>query len=131
MKKITILIISIFVVLMLTMTAHAQQDFRCGSYIVKTGDSKMDVLMKCGEPAMREEAGADTSGRYGASTSYRGNQSYTQGAYQESTSRVELWYYNCGEGQFNRILEFLAGTLVAIYTSDQRGVGPADWERKR
>jgi hypothetical protein len=111
------------------------QDFRCGSasrggtHIVKTGESKADVLMKCGEPMMRDEAGSDTRGRFSTSTIYRGSQSTSFGRYKESTARVELWYYNCGEGKFNRVLEFHGGILKFIHRSDQRGKGLADWDR--
>jgi hypothetical protein len=116
--------------------AGAQQNFRCGSassgtHIVKTGESKADVLMKCGEPMMKEEGGSDTKGRFGTSTTYRGFQSRTRGAYQESTLQVQLWYYNLGEGQFNRILEFHGGTLAFIHVSNQYGKGLPDWERNR
>ena len=132
----TLYLLPLIWVLLASSIAHAQQSFRCGSaitgtHIVKTGESKGDVLMKCGEPMMREDAGTDATGRFGTSTTYRGSESRTRGAYQEGVKRVELWYYNLGEGKFNRILEFHGGTLVFIHRSDQRGKGLPDWERKR
>jgi hypothetical protein len=44
-------------------------------------------------------------------------------AFRESTSVVEVWHYNYGEGRFNKSLYFDGGTLVTIKTSTSYGTG--------
>lgn len=110
----------------------ADENFRCGSHLVLLGATKGEVMLKCGQPMMMERAGSTVSGAYSGQTTDRGRgQYYTEGTYDESQVVVELWYYNCGEGQFNRTLVFEGGILRGIRTSKERGIGLADWERAR
>lgn len=83
-------------------------NFRCGSNLVSPGESMGSVKMKCGEPSMRSDA-----------TTGSGN------------VKVEVWYYNCGGGNFNHILTFKAMTLVGITKTDERGSGVSDWDKAR
>lgn len=64
-----------------------------GSELVSAGDSKFDVIAKCGPPDYSDVV-AITRG-----TSYE---------------KVEQLYYNCGEGKFIRILTFQGGILIKI-----------------
>jgi hypothetical protein len=85
----------------------AGDSFRCQDRIVKTGDSKMDVIGKCGTPDYSEivadESVSTGSHRYKSKT---------------KTKKVEKLYYNCGSGRFNRILTFVGGKLETIETGD-------------
>lgn len=70
--------------------AHASGSMRCSTELVILGDTKLDVLDKCGEPLFREiVSGADER-------------------------RVEQWIYRPGSGQFDRILTFRGIDLVDI-----------------
>lgn len=81
--------------------------FRCQDRIVSTGDSKMDVISKCGDPDYSEivsvESVSTGSHRYKSKT---------------KTKKVEKLYYNCGSGRFNRVLTFVEGKLETIENGD-------------
>jgi hypothetical protein len=82
------------------------------------GDSKFDVIRKCGKPDYEEESGSVSSGAFG-STREKGMK---QGGFNSSTERIEKVYFNCGRGRFINILTFRGGTLITIETGD-RGSG--------
>ena len=58
--------------------------FRCGNRVVSTGDSKMEVLIKCGPPDDSETVSYDTTGSVSSS-----------GSIAASTKKVDKLYYNC------------------------------------
>jgi hypothetical protein len=58
-------------------------DFRCGTGLVRTGDTSFEVLKKCGRPASQQQIS-------GANERF-----------------VEQWYYEPGPGEFTRILTFV------------------------
>lgn len=78
--------------------------FRCGSRVVSTGDSKADVIIKCGPPDYSEVTSVEATG--------------------SSVIKIESFYYNCGEGRFTRVLIFRGSTLVGIRSSGNYGSGP-------
>ncbi|MDA8103836.1 MAG: DUF2845 domain-containing protein [Nitrospiraceae bacterium] len=82
------------------------------------GDSKFDVVRKCGKPDYEEESSQVTAGQFG-STRGKGTK---EGGFTSSTEKIEKLYFNCGQGRFIRILTFRGGTLVTIENGD-RGSG--------
>lgn len=78
---------------------------RCGSQIVGEGDTKVEVLAKCGEPLLREYIGEDATFNYG------------YGTYSKRT--VEEWTYNFGPNKFMQILRFRGSTLIDIKNGDK------------
>jgi hypothetical protein len=82
------------------------------------GDSKYDVVRKCGDPDFSEETQQVTSGDFGK-VRRDGN---TQGFFGSTTTKVETLYYNCGQGRFIRVLIFFGGRLSSIQQGD-RGSG--------
>jgi len=76
-------------------SAVAQSDdgMQCGNRLVTLGDTKADVFLKCGEPALRE-----TPRVLGA----------------RAVIIVEEWTYNFGPGRFLRILTFQNSVLRSI-----------------
>jgi len=79
---------------------------RCGTLLVSLGDTKLETLLKCGEPVWRETV-AD---------------GYGPGFYLHRDGRTfrtysgffEEWTYNFGPQQFMRILRFQNGRLADI-----------------
>jgi hypothetical protein len=67
--------------------------FRCGTSLVKVGDTKLEVLEKCGEPTFKELIKTDGL-------------------------IVEKWYYDCGPQRFIQILTFSGGSLQKLETGD-------------
>jgi hypothetical protein len=104
-------------ILLLFISSVAQADcFRCGSSVVCTGETTGDVALKCGHPSFTETVRVDTKG------------SVPVGNVNLATESVDAWYYNCGEGRFNKTLYFRAGVLAGIVSSGTYGTGPAKCE---
>jgi hypothetical protein len=82
---------------------------KCGTRLVSDGDSKAKVLLRCGEPFMKEFVGEKTV------------RSRLYGGYgiKFDTVQVERWTYVLGQRQFMRILTFEADTLVKIELGDK------------
>jgi hypothetical protein len=84
---------------------------RCGTELASEGATKADVLLKCGQPMMRDTRevkvkvkNRDRSGEDGDETS----QSVTV------TRVIDLWIYNFGPNRFMQIVEFENGVLVDV-----------------
>ncbi|MGH8593857.1 MAG: DUF2845 domain-containing protein [Gammaproteobacteria bacterium] len=70
----------------------ADDTFRCGVHLVTAGDTKLEVMEKCGLPLLKETvSGADER-------------------------LVEQWHYRPGTRSFQRILTFTGARLVDIDT---------------
>lgn len=70
--------------------AAGADSMRCGTHLVRAGDTKLEVLRHCGEPDLREiVSGADEP-------------------------KVEQWYYERGSRQFPRVLTFRGFELVRL-----------------
>jgi hypothetical protein len=89
--------------------------FRCGNGIVGVGDTKSRVVIECGKPTYKE--------RVGTKSNYSGDQTQSKG--RKSSRSVEVWSYNCGEGDFIYVLTFEGGKLVKEDTNG-RGRGKSD-----
>jgi hypothetical protein len=109
MKK---LFIFVGIMLLVFVSIANGDSFRCGNRVVSTGDSKMEVLSKCGPPDDSETVSYDTTG----SVSRGGNIAM-------STKKVDKLYYNCGDGRFIRVLTLIDGKLVTI-ENGAYGSGP-------
>jgi hypothetical protein len=96
----------------------AASTWRCGQQITKVGDSSAEVLLKCGEPTLREEAAAITRGRWRERSSERSRSKEGplsgRGTYGETRVRVENWYYDRGMNDFIYKLTFIGGVLSNI-----------------
>lgn len=75
---------------------EAVDSMRCGSKLVQVGDSKVDILAKCGEPALREKITRGTS----VKKSKRGS------TVEEHSRDNEQWTYNFGPQDFLYTLTF-------------------------
>jgi hypothetical protein len=82
------------------------------------GDSKFDVIRKCGKPDYEETTAQVTTGQYGSERE-KGSK---QGGFSSSTETIDTLYYNCGVGRFVKILTFRGGILIKVEEGD-RGSG--------
>jgi hypothetical protein len=71
---------------------------RCGSRLVEIGDSKSDVVAKCGRAAYEDERYEERRDREG----------------RRYVVRVDDWTYDLGKGSFLRHLTFENGSLRDI-----------------
>jgi hypothetical protein len=86
--------------------------FRCNNEIFSERDTRLEVLLKCGEPDFEEVIGERTRGI-----------KKKEGLFFSKSEYVVDWYYNCGERQFIVIITFKGGEIVRIRRSDSRGSG--------
>jgi len=78
--------------------ALASDGMRCGSRLVGIGDSKSEVVVKCGRAAYEDERYEERRDRDG----------------RRYVVRVDDWTYNLGKGTFLRHLTFENGSLRYI-----------------
>ena len=84
-------------VLFLILSPLESQAFRCKTKLVSEGDTKYDVLRKCGEPAQKDKELI---------------RRWTVIGYQFIF--VEIWLYNFGPRRFMQILEFESNKVINI-----------------
>lgn len=94
--------------------------FECGSRFVSLGDSRFEVLSKCGQPSWRDAWEEERLERvYGAP--YR-DQGYDYELrvplFNKVYVRIEEWVYNRGPQRFIRVLRFENNRLIRIEVGD-------------
>jgi hypothetical protein len=81
---------------------------KCGTRLVSPADSKVKVLLRCGDPFFSEVVGERTF------------HSRFLGVFPRSyTVLIEKWTYNLGSNRFLRILTFEGDKLVNIEKGDK------------
>ena len=117
-RKYEIVIIAILCVFGSVDVASA---LRCGTQLVSEGDTRAEVIQKCGEPTFVDSWEEELVQRdFGAVPDYDPR----TGRYGESRQpflvkvqvKIELWTYNLGPTQFTRYLRFENGILKEITT---------------
>lgn len=81
------------------------------------GDSKADVLTKCGEPVYKEKVGSQTTGR---ATTRLTSFNSARHKYRQIENDREEWLVNVGSGQFFRVLTFKGWEIIKIEKTDTR-----------
>jgi hypothetical protein len=89
---------------------------RCGTELVHEGESKAEIIHKCGEPSFVESWGEERIQRdyyHGPifSTRTRGYHWYSEPFLVKELVRIEEWTYNFGSTRFIRFLRFENGIL--------------------
>ena len=93
--------------------------FRCGSDLVTSGDTKIQVSTTCGKPTSKETT---CEGRHSA-TSVDKNGKVKKS--KKCANQVEIWYYNCGDSDYIYALTFENGILKKEST-EGKGKGKSD-----
>ena len=81
--------------------------FTCEGRIVSPGDTKAEVILKCGYPDWQEEYDE---------TLITSVDKHTK---QRVTTTISEWTYNLGSGSLLRVLTFKDGVLVDIETGER------------
>ncbi len=110
-----ILLFTLFIFLLPT-SAFSYEAFRCGSEIVKVGDSSDTVKKLCGKPKKIESAGSKTSKKKSKKSRIK-----TEDGSETSSGKTKKWYYDRGYGDFVYILTFKGNTLNNIQTAERGG----------
>ena len=105
-------LLGVIVLLLLLGTENARAQMYCGNRLIMNGMTKLDVISKCGQPDLKEVASINSVGA--------GDRQH----FRVTTSVVEVWHYNCGEGRFNKSLFFDGSTLALVTHTGQYGSGP-------
>ena len=101
-------------ILFLSFSTGKAWAFRCGSGMVSSGDSKTQVLVTCGKPTSKEKS---CENRQYTATNNRNS--------RKCGKKLEIWYYNCGEGDFIYALTFENNILTDENTGG-RGKGKSN-----
>ena len=122
-------ILSVVLVFM-SQAAATASTFRCGTEIVRTGDTTAEVLIKCGKPDYEEEAASITTGSLRKKRFIdEEDRRQTERTYTETSVSVEHWYYDRGFHDFVYVLTFIGGRLANVKTEGYGGKG--NWEELR
>jgi len=124
----TIAAVAVAAVLVLALPGGAQA-FRCGSGLVKIGDTTGKVLIECGSPTYKEGAGTKTKEKT-VKIEKTKEQPVERKTTRGSSRKVQRWFYNCGEHDFLYILTFEGGVLTKEETQGY-GKGKSDCEGAR
>lgn len=96
------------VLLTATATSSFAETLRCGTDFASIGNTKGEILEKCGEPVAKDNF-CQASEPSTTSTQTRGTTVNVV-----PCKNVDLWTYNPGYGQFMTTLRFEEGKLVSI-----------------
>lgn len=89
--------------------ARARPRARCDAAVIRPGDLKLEVVSRCGEPALID---AWDEARGTIVTDGQGRRTIGEGG----TVRVERWTYDLGRNQFVRFVRFENGRVVEVST---------------
>lgn len=120
MKAINMVLISLFILFFCSSNGFA---FRCGSGLVTSGDTKMQVSITCGKPTSKEKTCE------GRPTTARVDKDGKVIKSKKCANKVDIWYYNCGDHDYIYALTFENGILKKESTEGQ-GKGKSDCRGK-
>ncbi len=104
---------SVATLLLTAAAALARADsIDCPGGIVQTGDSKLDLLAKCGRPTLAENR-ATEKGAFDA----------RNGVARRVLSPVDVWTYDFGRNRFMHLVRLVRGRIASI---ERGGYGYAD-----
>mgnify|MGYP001603837547 FL=1 len=116
-----------FLIFILTSSAVKAECIRClndgGSDLVCENDAVFDLIKKCGEPDYTVKASDKTGGVFQSKTKKYGPNLKTTGSFAAVTESVDKWFYNCGQGSFDKIIEVSGGKVISIKNSTSHGAG--------
>gem|GEM_PF-645957 len=113
MKAAGTVLLALFTLFLFDVAVSEASCIRCvsgGLDMVCDGESKFVLIDKCGQPDFSEEVAEETRG------------SLWKGDVNIITEKVELLYYNCGDGAFIKVIRIKGGRIVSMKDAD-RGYG--------
>jgi hypothetical protein len=102
---------------------QASYGFRCQGRLVNEGDTKSEVLKKCGEPTGKDSRESEVLKKAREPIGKNSREQEVMNdvnAYYKDIITVDVWLYNLGSNKFVRLLQFKNNQLVSIKT---RGYG--------
>lgn len=119
--KITHLLYCLSICILVIIMNHPAYGLRCSGRIVSIGDTKSQVIDKCGEPDHIEswEEERIKKDYYYSYDHYRSYEGYREPFLVKEYVRIEEWTYNRGSTTFIRYLLFEKGRLKKINLGDK------------
>jgi hypothetical protein len=110
-----ICLVSALAIFIISVSCYALDTFRCGSEIVKNGDTTFEVAGKCGEPDYREITVLEVKKIKRKKKTIRRTVTITAGSdYSGVSYGDEKWYYDCGPDRFIYVLIFSGSKLIRV-----------------
>ncbi|HEY8940505.1 MAG TPA: DUF2845 domain-containing protein [Cellvibrio sp.] len=112
----------VFAVALITVSfsgvTHASS-LRCGSKLANVGDTKAEIIEKCGEPIMTDTFCAPLVAANQVQGIQNGDNNIQNNIAIAACENVEIWTYNPGSGKFMTNLYFSRGQLQTIRYGDR------------
>ena len=96
----------------------ADRYLRCQGRLVSIGDTKEEVLDKCGKPDKRDQWVGDQNSTISQIYDYKTERYMAPKAIKQPI-QMERWTYNMGPNKFIRYLYFQNGELIKIETGER------------
>ncbi len=117
-----------FCLYLFTLSVAWADTIRCGTKLVGVGSTKVEVMMRCGDPLLKEHLSVQVTGgssiirnpaiapssSLNSSGSTLNSNIAQRRVYSSSYQDVERWTYNFGNGKLLKMLIFTGGELTAI-----------------
>ena len=104
--------------ILLNNSMAADRYLRCQGRLVSIGDTKEEVLDKCGDPEKRDQWEEDQNSTISQIYDYK-NERYIAPKVLKKPILMERWTYNMGPNKFIRYLYFQNGELIKIETGEK------------
>ena len=113
---------SAFILFLVTITfsgiTHASS-LRCGSQLANVGDTKAEIIDKCGEPIMTDTFCAPLVAASQVQGIQNGDNNLQNNIAIATCENVDIWTYKPGSGKFMTNLYFSRGQLQVIRYGDR------------
>ena len=110
--------LSLLTLLFFNNSMAADRYLRCQGRLVSIGDTKEEVLDKCGDPDKRDQWEEDQNSTISQIYDYKTEQ-YIAPKVIKQPIQIERWTYNMGPNKFIRYLYFQNGELIKIKTGER------------
>ncbi|ACE83661.1 DUF2845 domain-containing protein [Cellvibrio japonicus] len=92
---------------------------RCGTKVTQTGDTKAEVIAKCGDPVFTDHYCAPMTTNLQIQATQQGDNNIQNNIAIQSCQDVDIWTYEPGKGKFIQHLYFTEGRLRRIERGDR------------
>jgi hypothetical protein len=102
-----------------TSSVSFAESLRCKTKLAQIGDTKADVLTKCGDPIMTDSYCQPVPVTVQPQGVQNGDNNVQYNTAIATCENVEIWTYNPGKGKFMTHLYFARGELQSIRYGDR------------
>ncbi len=118
MKTLSFALTSAVLMSFLAIAANANS-LRCGGQLAQVGDTKAEIIEKCGEPIMTDTYCAPLVAANQIQGIQNGNNNIQNNIAISTCENVDIWTYKPGSGKFITNLYFSNGQLQVIRYGDR------------